>query len=77
MYVSRASATAQVNTHEGVVNVVINPDSINQLMDGAQGIETAVSGVNESKGIEAVMTGNGFGNKGASKVVCGRERTHE
>ena len=40
--------------HEGIVNVTINQDSINPLMDGAQAIESASSGVNEGTGIEAI-----------------------
>ena len=40
--------------HEGIANVTINPDSVNQLMDGAQAIEAASSGVNEGTGIEAI-----------------------
>jgi hypothetical protein len=42
--------------HEGVVNVAINQESINQLMDGAQVIEAASSSVNEGTGIEAIKT---------------------
>jgi len=54
-----ASAPAPVQSaisHEGVVNVTINQESVNQLMDGAQSIEAAAPGVNESTGIEAIKT---------------------
>ena len=43
-------------SHEGVVNVTINQDSIIQLMDGAQTIEAASINVNEGTGIEAIKT---------------------
>jgi uncharacterized protein YukE len=43
-------------THEGIANVSITQDSINQLMDGAQTIETASVNVNEGTGIEAIKT---------------------
>ena len=43
-------------THEGIVNVTINQDSVNQLMDGAQTIEAASANVNEGTGIEAIKT---------------------
>ena len=50
-----SSGSAQVTVcHEGVVNVTINQDSVNQLMEGSQAIEAASSGVNESTGIEAI-----------------------
>ena len=42
--------------HEGIANVTINQDSVNQLMDGAQAIETASASVNEGTGIEAIKT---------------------
>ena len=54
-----ASAPAPVQStisHDGVVNVTINQESVNQLMDGAQSIEAAAPGVNESTGIEAIKT---------------------
>ena len=50
---SSGSAQVAIN-HEGVANVTINQDSVNQLMDGAQAIEAASTGVNESTGIEAI-----------------------
>ena len=31
-------------SHEGVANMAINQESVNQLMDGPQGIEAAVAG---------------------------------
>jgi len=40
--------------HEGVANVTINQDSINQLMEGAQAIEAGSASVNEGTGIEAI-----------------------
>ena len=43
-------------TQEGIANVTINQDSVNQLMEGAQAIETASAGVNEGTGIEAIKT---------------------
>ena len=43
-------------THEGIVNVAITQDSINQLMEGAQTIEAASANVNEGTGIEAIKT---------------------
>ena len=50
-----ASASAQSTIgHEGIANVTINQDSVNQLMDRAQAIESASSGVNEGTGVEAV-----------------------
>ena len=50
-----ASASAQSTiSHEGIANVTISQDSINQLMEGAQTIETASGGVNEGTGIEAI-----------------------
>ena len=52
---SSGSAPATIS-HEGVVNVTINQDSVNQLLDGAQSIEAAAPGVNESTGIEAIKT---------------------
>ena len=54
-----ASAPASVQptiSHEGVGNMVINQECVNQLMYGAQVIETAVGGVNEGTGIEAIKT---------------------
>ena len=50
---SSGSAQVAIN-REGVANVAINQDSVNQLMDGAQAIESASSGVNEGTGIEAI-----------------------
>ena len=43
-------------THEGIANMTINQDSINQLMDGAQTIESASINVKEGTGIEAIKT---------------------
>ena len=43
-------------THEGIANVAITQDSINQLMECAQTIETASANVNEGTGIEAIKT---------------------
>ena len=40
--------------HEGVANVTINQDSINQLMEGAQAIEAGSASFNEGTGIEAI-----------------------
>jgi len=51
-----AGPTQTPIAHEGIVNVMINQDSVNQLMDGAQAIETATAGVNEGTGIEAIKT---------------------
>ena len=42
--------------HEGIANVTINQDSVNQLMNGAQATETASASVNEGTGIEAIKT---------------------
>ena len=42
--------------HEGIANVAITQESINQLMDGAQTIEAASANVNEGTGIEAIKT---------------------
>ena len=53
MAASSSSAQTAI-THEGGANVTINQDSVNQLMEGAQAIETASSGVNEGTGIEAI-----------------------
>ena len=53
MAASAASATHGI-THEGIVNVVIKQGSINQPMQGAQGIEATVPGGNEGTGIEAI-----------------------
>ena len=50
---SSGSAPATIS-HEGVVNVTISQDSVNQLMEGAQASEAAASSVNESTGIEAI-----------------------
>ena len=41
-------------THAGVDNVVINQDNINVLMDGAQQIESAAAGVNDTNAIDAI-----------------------
>ena len=54
MSAGSASAPAAIG-HEGVVIVTISQDSVNQLMDGAQAIEAASSGVNEGTGIEAIQ----------------------
>ena len=43
-------------THPGVDNVVIDQDNINQLMDGAQQIETATASVNDGNAIDAIKT---------------------
>ena len=51
-----SSPAPQVIAHEGVADMSINQDSVNQLMEGAQGIEAAVEGVNEGTGIEAIKT---------------------
>ena len=52
-----SSSSAQMTIgHEGIANVTINPESVNQLMDGAQAIEAASSSVNEGTGIEAIKT---------------------
>ena len=50
---SSGSASVTIS-HDGVVNMTINQDSVNQLMEGAQGIEAAASSVNDSTGIEAI-----------------------
>jgi len=48
-----SSSTSQTTIgHEGVANVAINQESVNQLMEGAQAIEAASSGVNEGTGWE-------------------------
>ena len=50
-----SSSSAQVAiAHEGIANVTINQESVNQLMDGAQAIEAASSSVNKGTGIEAI-----------------------
>jgi len=51
-----ASSTSaqQAIGHEGIVNVTINQESVNQLMDGAQAIEAASAGVNEGTAMEAI-----------------------
>ena len=51
-----ATSTTQVIPHVGIVTVAINQDSVNQLLEGVQGIEAAALGVNESTGIEAIQT---------------------
>ena len=52
-----SSGSAKVTiSHEGVVNVTINQESVNQSLEGAQTIEAAASSVNESTGIEAIKT---------------------
>ena len=51
-----APPTIVTITHEGIANVTINQDSVNQLMDGAQTIEAASINVNEGTGIEAIKT---------------------
>ena len=43
-------------THEGIANVTINQESVNQLMEGEQTIEAASVNVNEGTGIEAIKT---------------------
>ena len=53
MAASAGSVQATIG-HEGIANVTINQNSVNQLMDGAQAIEAASSGVNEGAGIEAI-----------------------
>ena len=53
MAASAGSVQSKIG-HEGIANVTINQDSVNQLMDGAQAIEAASSGVNEGTGIEAI-----------------------
>ena len=53
---SAANGAQMTIGHEGVANVTINQDSINQLMEGAQVIEAASAGVNEGTGIEAIKT---------------------
>ena len=37
--------------HDGVANITINQDNINQLMDGAQRVEVAAASVNEGNAI--------------------------
>ena len=49
-----AACAQQTIGHEGVANVTINQDSINQLMEGAQAIEAGSASVNEGTGIEAI-----------------------
>ena len=50
-----SSGSAPVTiSHEGVVNMTINQDSVNQLMEGAHAIEAASSGVIESTRIESI-----------------------
>ena len=51
-----APGTILTINHEGIANVTINQDSVNQLMEGAQTIETASVNVNEGTGIEAIKT---------------------
>jgi len=51
-----AMNTPAILTNSGVDNVVIDQDNINQLMDGAQQIETAVAGVNDNNAIDAIKT---------------------
>jgi len=51
---SSANGAPMTITHEGVANVAINQDSVNQLMEGAQAIEAASASVNEGTGIEAI-----------------------
>ena len=46
---SSSSAQAAIN-HEGISNVTINQESVNQLMEGAQAIEAASASVNEGTG---------------------------
>ena len=49
-----AASAQQPIGHEGVANVTISPQSVNQWMDGARAIEDASSGVNEGAGIKAI-----------------------
>ena len=49
-----SSSAQQPIGHEGIANVTINQESVNQLMDGARAIEEASTGVNEGTGIEAI-----------------------
>ena len=49
---SAANGAQATIGHEGVANVTINQESVNQLMEGAQAIEAASAGVNEGTGIE-------------------------
>ena len=50
-----SSSAQQPIGHEGIANVTINQESVNQLMEGAQAIEDASSsGVNEGAGIDAI-----------------------
>ena len=52
---ANGAPTAAIS-HEGIANVTITQDSINQLMEGAQTIEAASVNVNEGTGIEAIKT---------------------
>ena len=45
---SSSSAQAAIS-HEGILNVTINQESVNQLMEGAQAIEAASVSVNEGQ----------------------------
>ena len=50
--IATAAPSAQLTIgHEGIANVTINQESVNQLMEGAQAIEAATVGVNEGTGI--------------------------
>ena len=51
-----APVTISTINHEGIANVTINQDSVNQLMEGAQTIEAESINVNEGTGIEAIKT---------------------
>ena len=68
-----SSSAAQVPIgHEGIANVAINQESVNQLMEGAQAIEDASSGVNEGdrdRGNQNDHADNGIGHSSAPQVV--------
>jgi len=51
-----AGSSVTIITHSGVDNVVINQDNVNALMEGAQQIESAAAGVNDSNAIDAIRT---------------------
>ena len=52
---SSGSASATIS-HEGIVNLTINQDSVNRLMEGAQHIETAAANVNDTNAMDAIRT---------------------
>jgi hypothetical protein len=56
MLANGAGTPTAIITHAGVDNVVINQDNVNALMDGAQQIESAAAGVNDTNAIDAIMT---------------------